>query len=214
MPSQKVEFQTSDHVKIAAEYYSAPSSSPKGIVLAHMMPATKESWQEFATELQQVNFHVLAIDLRGHGESGGGNYREFSDEQHQASIKDLEAAVNFLKGKDVNQIYLAGASIGANLALQYLAQNPETKSVILFSAGLDYRGIETPPLAAKVQNKNKILFIGAEDDAATMGASCQEIIQKLSLAKSICYDSGGHGTNLLKNQPELTEKLIQFLIAN
>ena len=218
---QKVQFHTSDQIRITGDFYEPNEPSAKGAVLVHMMPAAKESWRDFAAKLQTAGFQALAIDLRGHGESGsprsssgaagGGDYRQFSDAEHQASIHDLEAAAEFLKQKGVNELHFAGASIGANLSLQYLAQNPETKSVILFSPGLDYRGIETAPLAARVPDKYKILFVGAKDDEDTMGASCEEIIQKLGLAKSLIYDSGGHGTNLFQSHPELSEKLIEFL---
>lgn len=207
--SQRVEFQTSDNTKIVADYY--PADSRKGLVLVHMMPATKESWRGFARSLQAEGFHALAIDLRGHGESGGGDYQQFSDEQHQASIADLEAATAFLKQKGVTELSLAGASIGANLSLQHLAEYPETKSAVLLSPGLDYRGIKTAPLASKVADKNKILFVGSKDDEQTMDASCEEIISKLGLTKSIVYDSGGHGTNLFNTHPELTHKLVEFL---
>lgn len=210
MSAQKIELKTSDGVKIAANFY--PGNTFRGIILLHMMPSTKESWQDFATKLQSVGFHALAIDLRGHGQSGGGNYKQFTDEQHQASIKDLESAAQFLQEKGVSDLCLAGASIGANLSLQYLAENPKTKSVILLSPGLDYRGIKSPDLAAKVSDKNKILFVGSEDDADSMEASCEEMIEKLGTTKSICYDTGGHGTNLLQTHPELTGQLLDFLL--
>ncbi len=210
MTLQKVEFQTPDSVKIVADYYAAPGST-QGVVLVHMMPATRSSWGEFALKLQAAGYQVLAIDLRGHGESGGGDYHEFSDAEHQASIKDLEAAAKFLQDKEVDSLAFAGASIGANLALQYLAENPETKAVVLLSPGLDYRGIKIEPLAAQIKDKNKILFVGAEDDAGTMDGSCEEIAALLGPPQKICFEHGGHGTNLFASHPELMDKILDFL---
>ncbi len=207
----RVEFQTADGVNIAADYSAPSDPSSRGIVLAHMMPATKESWKDFAVKLQEAGYHVLAIDLRGHGESGGGDYRIFSDKEHQASILDLDAAANFFKEKGVAQIGFAGASIGANLSLQYLAENPETKAAILFSPGIDYRGIMLEPLAEKVSDMSKILFIGSEDDAGSMGGSCEEILEALGNPPKICYEAGGHGTNLFQNHPDLMDKIVDFL---
>ena len=45
-----------------------------------MMPATKESWNEFSQKLREKGWHVLAIDFRGHGESTkeGLNFENFS----------------------------------------------------------------------------------------------------------------------------------------
>ncbi len=209
--NQKVEFITTDQVKIVADYYAPKAASRKGVVLVHMMPATRNSWEEFAGKLQAVGYHALTIDLRGHGESGGGNFQRFSDAEHQASIRDLEAAAKFLGEKGAAELAVAGASIGANLALQYLAENPETKAAVLLSPGLDYRGIQTPPLAARVSDKSKILFVGAEDDAASMGGSCEELVSELGITAKICFAAGGHGTNLFQTHPELPEALLDFL---
>lgn len=210
MSSQRVEFETQDAVKIAADYYPAEGSS-KGVVLVHMMPATRQSWRELGARLQESGYHALAIDLRGHGESGGGDYRQFSEAEHQASIHDLEAAAKFLQDKGVISLVFAGASIGANLALQYLAQNPETKAAVLLSPGVDYHGIEIEPLAKQISEKQKILFVGAEDDAGTMGGSCEEIAELLQAQSKICYPEGGHGTNLFQSHEELMEQMMSFL---
>lgn len=220
--ARRVEFQTQDSVNIVADYYpprldresgeagEAPGST-RGAVLVHMMPATRSSWAEFASKLQTAGFHALAIDLRGHGESGGANYQDFNDERHQAAIKDLAAAAEFLKQKGVKELSFAGASIGANLTLQYLAENPEVKAAILLSPGVDYRGIAIEPLAAKASDKSKILFAGAEDDAGTMGAGCEELAGRLEAGSKICYQQGGHGTNLFQSHPDLMDKILEFL---
>ena len=61
----------SDNKKIAYDLYEV--KNPKGwLILTHMMPATKESWQDFAGEAQKLGYESITIDLRGHGESDGG----------------------------------------------------------------------------------------------------------------------------------------------
>ena len=125
---------TEDNVKIAANLYTVPASAG-WIVMSHMMPATKESWDSFAEALQNLGYESIAIDLRGHGESEGGpdGYRSFSDAEQQKKILDLEAAVDYLVQKrkaTPEKIVLIGASIGANLSLQYLSQHPEFKKAI------------------------------------------------------------------------------------
>lgn len=208
---KRVEFQTADQIKIVADYYPAATLSDKGVVLVHMMPATRRSWQELAGKLQQQGYHALAIDLRGHGESGGGDYQAFSDEEHQASIQDLAAAAKFLAGNNVNNLVVIGASIGANLALQYFAEHPQVRGVVLLSPGLDYRGIKIEPLAAQLSEKQRVLLVGADDDAAGMGASCEDLGTQLGFVDKLCFQQGGHGTNLFQTHPELMEQIINFL---
>lgn len=116
--------KTIDNKKIAANLYKV--ENPKGwLILIHMMPAAKESWKKFAEEMRESGYESLAIDLRGHGESEGGpdGYQKFSDEEHQNGIYDLEAAWEFLKsaGAKPEKTALIGASIGANLALEFIA---------------------------------------------------------------------------------------------
>src|SRR5207245_1856203 len=102
--------------------------NPHGyVLLLHMMPAVKESWQELAKALNEAGLSALAIDFRGHGESVSKsdgtrlNYKDFADEQQQAKILDVRGAMEWLRarGAQDSQIAVIGASIGANLALQY-----------------------------------------------------------------------------------------------
>lgn len=216
--------QTSDGVKIAYDWYLSASSGqmPRGyLVLIHMMPTTKESWRGFVAFAQKQGYSSIAIDLRGHGESDGGpaGYQNFSDEEHQKSMLDLQAAVDFLRkqGATPAKISFIGASIGANLSLQYIVEHQEFKTAILLSPGLDYRGIKTEPLVKKLSKGQKIMFVSARDDDRSGGnnADMNELLASLVPAgitkKLMIYDSGGHGTNILESQSELQEKVVGFL---
>jgi len=209
--------EATDKVKIAYDLYPAKGSTPttpKGyLVLVHMMPATKESWKNFAAAAQTANYTSIAIDLRGHGDSEGGpnGYQSFTDTQHQKSILDLEAAVKFLqtKGATPANTYCIGASIGANLCLQYLAEHPEVKKAVLLSAGLNYRGIKTAPLYKKLKSDQKILAATSRDDGSN--APENEQLFGSNFKNLIIYDRGGHGTNMLVSHPDLTERILNFL---
>lgn len=216
--SDKINLTTSDNVKIAADFYKV--EQPKGwLILIHMMPATKESWREFAEAIQKQGYESLAIDLRGHGKSEGGpaGYQSFTDQQHQDSIYDLEAAWKFLKSQAVSseKTALIGASIGANLALKFIVQNPEFKKAVLLSSGLNYRGISTLPLVKNLKNNQSVLFVTSKDD----GNNAEENRQLYEAAPAkinkhlIVYERGGHGTNMFNNMEELnlTETIKKFL---
>ncbi|MBI5401350.1 alpha/beta fold hydrolase, partial [Candidatus Wolfebacteria bacterium] len=163
---EKVFIKTSDNVQLAADYFTVYKSSysrPKGwVVFLHMMPATKESWTGFAKKIQELGYESLAIDLRGHGKSQGGpdGFINFGDSQHQKSILDVEAAIEFLKtkGAEADKIALIGASIGANLSLQYISEHSEFQTAILLSPGVDYRGIKTETMIRKLTKDQKIFF--------------------------------------------------------
>ena len=222
---RKIFLITKDEVKIAANLY--PAESPKGwIVFSHMMPAVKESWNDLAEIFCGAGYESIAIDLRGHGESvfNGSmrelNYRNFSDKEHQKSILDLEAAVDFLIKEQKAapaQISFVGASIGANLSLQYVSEHPEFKTAVLLSPGLDYRGVKTEPLAKNLKAGQRVFFISAKDDVRSGGDNAEENQKLYDLTpagaekKIKIYETGGHGTDILKAQPELAGLIKDFI---
>ncbi|MDI6717562.1 MAG: alpha/beta fold hydrolase [Patescibacteria group bacterium] len=218
---KKVSFVTADDKKINADYYIVDKNkytNPKGwLVLTHMMPAVKESWEDLANELQVEEYESLAIDLRGHGESAEGSdgFVNFSDKEHRNSINDLKAAISFLKdnGAEPEKIFFIGASIGANLSLQYVSENEDAKIVVLLSPGINYRGIKAEAPARKLRLNQKALIISSEDDegndneAKKIFESIPENVQK----ELKIYKTGGHGTDILTGQPDLKNVIINFI---
>jgi len=211
----KISFEAEDGVTIVADFYD--SQKKKAALLLHMMPATKESWVDFARALTKAGISALAIDLRGHGESvesksGKLDFKKFSDEQHKDSIKDVEAAIKWLREeKGIREIYVAGASIGANLALQCLTPPPEIKKAVLLSAGFNYRGVETKPLAERTALDQKVFLA-----AGTSDSNCAEVADKLSdliqgMSSVKIYETESHGTDLFQVDPSLIGKLIEWL---
>src|ERR1044071_9524015 len=64
---------TSDGWKIAAWYWPPPSANAKapGVILLHQRAKDKGSWGSLPAQLVKQGYAVIAIDLRGHGESVG-----------------------------------------------------------------------------------------------------------------------------------------------
>lgn len=208
---KKVSFATDDDVTIIGNYWKG---SGNAVLLLHMLPATKESWNEFAEKLNNEGFTVLAIDLRGHGEStnnGTLNYKTFTDAQHQASIKDVEAAVSYLKKQNAKNISIAGASIGANLALVYQSEHSEIKKTILLSAGQNYRGVMAEPAAEALQEDQKVFLVEGSSDSSSAGTA-DVLSSALSGDREVMiYNTSAHGTNLFEEHPELMNELVEWL---
>ena len=207
---------------LSADYY--PVDFPRAAVAYfHMMPATKESWRDIAEYLAERGIAGVAVDLRGHGASAGGplGYESFEPKQHRASILDIDAAVHFLHsqamGVTSDKIALMGASIGANLALKFLANHSEYRKAVLLSPGLNYAGIETELLAKSLKSKQGVFFIASHGDFA--GGS-DNGDQNLALAAAVAegadkkikvYTGAGHGTDILSADPELKKEIFEFV---
>lgn len=214
---QAVSLETKDHVKIAADLYLV--SNPKGwIIYSHMMPATKESWGDLADSLAQAGYEGIAVDLRGHGQSQGGHsgYKNFSDLEHQRSIADLEAAAEYLidqRGAKPDKISAVGASIGANLSLEFLAKYPKTQSAVLLSSGLNYHGVITEPLLKNLKAGQKVFFVASRDDAddAAENQRLYDSAPKGIIKQIKIYNNAGHGTTMLDKATDLKQLIIDFI---
>lgn len=224
---EKVILKTIDNKEIVGTYVEASNAKGAGLLL-HMMPSTKESWDHFAKELLDAGFSSLAVDLRGHGGSTGGpeGFIEFSDEEHQRSILDVKAGIEFMenKGITVDRIFLAGASIGANLSLQYQKENPEIKATVLLSPGLNYRGILGGELAKNLKENQAIFVSGSEHDCGYVGVDrssgdrcasdmAKEIFEMSpSLNKEVrLFPNSAHGTTILLRNEGFLKELISWI---
>ncbi|MDP2676272.1 MAG: alpha/beta fold hydrolase [bacterium] len=215
---ERIELKTKDGVAIIGTHYKWEKGSP-AVLLLHMLPETKESWDGFAKKLQSKGFGVLAIDFRGHGESDGGpdGYRSFSEDETKKSIEDARAGFLFQKNESHIPLFVVGASIGANVALQILAEEKEINGAVMLSAGIDYHGIQTLPSARAVSGHQNVYIIAAKDDIRRNGISAtvmgKEIFDAVaSENKHIkIFETGGHGIHLFSVYQKLEDDIIAWL---
>ncbi len=87
-----------------------PAAAPTpAVVFSHGMTVSKEIYVAQCREMARQGLVVLAIDLRGHGSTGGAN--DFANSE----MKDIWAAADFLAGTgvaDPERIGAAGHSLG------------------------------------------------------------------------------------------------------
>ena len=142
------------------------------------------------------------------------DYKKFTDAEQQAKILDVRAAVKWLeqnKGVTKDRLALVGASIGANLTLQYLAENPEVPAAILLSPGLDYRSVRTSPLAQLVKSTQALYFAASADDAYSL--STNRALFAVTPAKRQIkeFQTAGHGTTMLEREPAFIGEAIEWI---
>ncbi len=195
-----VTLKTSDEITIAGTYYKASEEHAPGIILLHMLSRSRGDWAEFARTLQAFGYTVLAIDLRGHGDSSL-DWEKFSDADFNSMVLDVAAAKAFLVGEGVSgsDIVIIGGSIGANVALKYAAGDKDVKGIVLLSPGLDYKGVKTEEVMAAYGGR-PVLIVASMADSYTAESS-----QKLhSLARGESelkmYPAGAHGTWIIQSQ--------------
>ncbi|MBW3023004.1 alpha/beta fold hydrolase [Candidatus Woesearchaeota archaeon] len=200
---QDVSFETDDEVKIVGTFYEGGSD---GILLLHKLNSNRNEWTDFALKLQNMGYSVLTIDFRGHGDSDG-DWKEFSEEDFNAMTLDVEASVRYMKKRNVTNITIMGASIGANIALNY-AVGHGIKKIVLLSPGLNYRGVETEDVAKSYEGS--MLIAVSNEDKYSLDSS--KVIYAVTKAKKELkiYEGAAHGVAMLEGT-DLSSAIIDWL---
>jgi len=128
-----VRIATGDGVLLGGELRLARRKEEAPVaVLLHGLEGDRSVWEVTAARLEGAGFSVLALDLRGHGEStvraGGGALRveevpaaERGGLMADAAAEDVPAAVGHLvaeHGLPAEKVFLLGVGEGAEVALE------------------------------------------------------------------------------------------------
>ena len=84
--ARTIDLTSPDGIAIKASYFSPGRPGP-GLLLLHACNRDRSSWNGLATAAAERGFHVLALDYRGYGQSGG---TKSDDPQQQQWIADRE----------------------------------------------------------------------------------------------------------------------------
>jgi len=210
--SQAVTFRTDDGVTIAADL-RVPSSRPApAVILVHMLTRTRADWATAADRLTDAGLVTLAIDLRGHGASGVATVPPSDPEDMTASLLDVTAARQFLASRpDIcsGRFGIAGAQVGANLAILVAASDPRVVSIALLSPGIEYRRLRPEAAMKKFNERPALILASAEDPYAARSA--RELATLGSGIRDFRVLNGaGHGTVMLVRQPDLVGVLVDW----
>jgi pimeloyl-ACP methyl ester carboxylesterase len=122
------------------------------LILLHGLGADKENWLSMMKNLRQ--YHAVIPDIPGFGDSGK------STEMKYDAASQAERIARFIDKLGLKDFYLAGNSMGGNIAGLYAAAHPErVKGLILVASG----GIDFPvksDFARAMEKGEKPLLIG------------------------------------------------------
>jgi pimeloyl-ACP methyl ester carboxylesterase len=165
------------------------------MILVHGGLDHARSWDWVARALRE-DFHVYALDLRGHGNSAWASGALYSVPEH---VLDLTGLADIVQGFPINII---GHSLGAIVTLVYAGIYPErvNKLVAIEGVGLPpvRRMQETPPAERVRQWIEKIR--GAEQRTPHSYPNLESAVARMKEANSFLSDEVArhltlHGTN-------------------
>ena len=127
-PYRNVVLTTSDGLNIAGWYI--PGTRPQAIILVHGIHANRRTMLPEAKILAEADYHLLMIDLRGHGQSDGHQnsygYRE---------ALDVQAAVDYLDAlPEIDKIGVLGTSLGGATVVRAAAIDERIAAVVIESS--------------------------------------------------------------------------------
>lgn len=226
--SQRIEFSLADGTLLVGTYYPPRIAPAPGVLLVHQMRSNREAWEPLFNLLrgEEWNGHpspleaggptyaIFAIDLPGHGESGG-------NAQDQAMLEAVALGLEQMRSfeeVDAEQIVIMGASVGADAAVDEC--NEGCVGAVSFSPG-GFLGIDyNTALQTLLDEKDPpVLCIAAVNDVASNEACLAGESVGLSSYQYHIYDGRTHGTNLfmedsLTPPPHVIELVLQWLGEN
>jgi esterase len=100
------------------------SKTKQAVILLHGYAETMAVWDDVAMDLAR-EFRVIAIDQRGHGETGLAPDHDYS---RNSQMEDLELVVEHL---GLRQVTLVGHAMGGANAICYAAEHPEAVTALI-----------------------------------------------------------------------------------
>jgi pimeloyl-ACP methyl ester carboxylesterase len=130
LASETVSFSATDGVPIKAWWFPASASARGTVIISPGGDHTRQAMLPRSAFLVRGGYNVLAIDLRGHGESGGQFISPGLVERC-----DVLGAIRYVRSRgERGPIALLGVCLGGVASLLATAESPEVEAVISDSA--------------------------------------------------------------------------------
>jgi dienelactone hydrolase len=213
--ARTIDLQSPDGIALKASYFSPGRPGP-GMLLLHACNRDRSSWAGLATAAAARGFHVLALDYRGYGQSGG---TKSDDPQQQRWIAarewlgDIDTAFAWLAsqpGVDKTRMGAAGASCGADQAVQLARRHPEVRTVVLLSGGVEANGREF------LRDSAWLPIFGAASQGD--GGAVETLRWSMGWSRNpgnkfVEYQAAGHGTDMFAVETDLQPQILAWLDA-
>lgn len=119
-----VSIEVVSDVSLGAWY--RPSSNGASVILVHGAGGSREGMRSLSSSLSGQGYGVLALDLEGHGTSGGTTNR-----LGWTGTSDIVAAVRFLRSREpAVRIGAVGSSLGGEVLLGSSAECAELRAIV------------------------------------------------------------------------------------
>jgi alpha-beta hydrolase superfamily lysophospholipase len=179
----------------------------RGVLLVHDEGRTRADWSTLGSKLAMSGYHVLAIDLRGHGASPAPTAL---GTDWSVMVADIDGGVSWLLEHGAKEIHVVGARLGANLALQAASANPAISDLLLLSPALNVQNVKISASIAPYGERPLFVATSASDALSVRAARWLETEAK-GLKRLELLSSTGSGARMLHEAPELESLIVSWI---
>ena len=229
-----VSFPSNDGVEVSALFGTAEDDELPVVILLHDLGGNKADWLDRTgtyVALLERGYAVLAIDMRGHGETPLPDDRQVVELiDLELSYRDVEAALVWLPSQskvDVSRIAVVGSGSGGNVAYVSSGIFPEQiKTSVSLSPGLwGAASLEPLVIGAGLESfgpRSMLFMVGDQDqiqagDTILSYADFARNLEALTAEPKelrIFSDSAHHGFVLLDEIAEAQDLFFFWLEKN
>lgn len=181
---------------------SHEGSGERAVLLLHQLYTTRQSWAEVTPALVEAGYQVLAVDLRGYGETKGRI-------DWAAAQDDTQAWIAWLTGeRGATGVFVMGSSMGANLAYVGCAAADSCLGAVGIAPNLNYFGVRTGDALA---DGVPLLMIYAENDRYPRRDAARMAELGGERLTTWVYPGRAHGMDVLAAEAGLLGEIIGWL---
>jgi alpha-beta hydrolase superfamily lysophospholipase len=183
---ETVRMVTRDKVTLSGSYFAPRTrgaAKVPGVLLVHDAGSDRSTVLDMAVYLQRKGFGVLAVDLRGHGDSKSTdlNWAEM-DKGARGSTwafasRDLEAAASYLLNRSeihAANLSLVGVGAGGALVLRHAVEEDAARAVVLMGPSLEVMGFDMTEAVSDLEGLPCLIVAPKEgrEEAEEMRSTC------------------------------------------
>ncbi|MCH7813653.1 MAG: alpha/beta fold hydrolase [Planctomycetes bacterium] len=221
---EPVFFSTEDGLDLVGTYY-APDEGTNApvVILLHMYRSDRSAWDPILETLHSQGLAVLAIDLRGHGQSIHPTSMDLKQKvaardeaTFRAMWRDVMAAYAWLTEQpnvDLSRLALVGASVGCSVAIDYAARDRSVDVVVCMTPGEKYLGVDSRKHIAEYAKHSlrPILLLATEKERQACDA-----LGKIHKSADVHIVGPGkvHGTRMFGQIDGIEDQMAEFLVKH
>jgi len=213
-----------DGVILDATYFAGNQPGP-GLLFLNMCDPSRDQkeWSGVATALADRGYHVLTLDYRGFGQSGGEmpmNLRSVAEAMpywREHWMPDVRVAYETLisqHGVDPQVMGIAGASCGVFMGLEFAIANRNIKSLVFLGGPTDRSQREQFADMSDVP----VLLISGDERGPNEARGTLEWSDEVFAASGhpdtriFKYKTVTHGTKIFEHHPETEQMVVDWFV--